>query len=138
MKDGDWLLPSLFMFLIGLIGASLLIFGALFSLRRRIKGQELNIDLNRITPDRAILNFALAGMILLECATLVWDSVNPAHFPVGIRWPLDFVFIGAISVSSVRLFRFYLHAWFHGPHDAPDNPPRIDRGRSRFDTRPRV
>jgi hypothetical protein len=78
---------------------------------RRFKGREsqvILVNLSALLLDRLILNMSLAVCLLLECWTVVWDTLYPVQFPLEIRWPLVLLAMGGTAVSGSRIFKLYM------------------------------
>lgn len=113
-----WLLSALVMFAAGIIASGVLLFSTAFMARQHHdNGEPLKVDLNRLIRDRMILNVALAGLLLIENSTLIWDSLTDCrHFPIQVRWPLDLIIICAVCFSSLRLFKLYVEVFHEARH----------------------
>ena len=105
-----WFFSAVAMFGVGCIGGAILTLSTWFLWRRRaVAVGPVLVDLNKLVVDRVVLNGALTVLLLLECATLLWDSLTGCeHFPVEIRWPIDLLLVTAVCVSAIRLLRLYL------------------------------
>ena len=105
-----WFVLALVMFFLAVIGCTLLILTT-WIIGRRFGGardEPVYVDIKALLPDRLIINCSLVLCLLIEGATLVWDTISPRHFPILIRWPIVVLVIAAVCTSGGRLFRLYL------------------------------
>ena len=107
------LLFSAVMFALGVFGSALLLLASAeiarrFGIRRQKMPEPVLVDVAALIVDRIVLNLCMTICLLLECGTLVWDSIDPNHFPIWVRWPLDVLVVIGVTFSGIRLFRLYL------------------------------
>jgi hypothetical protein len=103
------------MFALALFASALLILASWELVRRfGLRGEKpdapILVDVAMLVKDRIVLNVCMAVCLLLESATLVWDNVDPHHFPLWVRWPLDVLVVIGVAISGAKVFRLYLAA----------------------------
>lgn len=115
IPESGWFLAALVMFFLAIVGASILVFSTwIVAQQYRAKGpRPVWVDIQATLPDRIALNGALIVCLLIESATLVWDTLLPKHFPILVRWPLVVLVIAVVCTSGLRLFRLYLYLFRH-------------------------
>lgn len=103
---------STFGLLLALIVFGLAVFGVgclsvtAYLLYRKVRRSSLADA--RFLRDATHLALCSAAFLLIEAATLVWDNVTRAQFPLAIRWVCLLILVPTCSSAAVRLLRYYL------------------------------
>lgn len=99
------LLAALVVFGLAIFGVGCLSLTA-YLLYRKVRGS--NLADARFLRDATHLVLCSGAFLLIEAATLVWDNLTHAQFPLAIRWVCLLILVPACTNAGVRLLRYYL------------------------------
>ncbi len=106
------ILDSPFALFLALLVFGLSVFGVgclsvtAFLLYRKVK--RTSISDARFLRDATHLMLCSAAFLLIEAATLVWDTTTHIQFPLAVRWICLLVLVPTCANAAVRLLRYYL------------------------------